>query len=62
MAPNDIARLKSDQRKIERTLERNRDTLQAVRQKSGQFNRALASSGVEVRDAKRDLRKAGYLK
>ncbi len=62
MAPNDIARLKSDQRKIERTLERNRNTLQTVRQKSGQFNRALASSGAEVRDAKRDLRKAGYLK
>jgi hypothetical protein len=58
----DRARLKSDQQEIQRTLKRNQDALQTVRRKTERYSRALTSSGAEIRDAKRDLRKAGYLK
>lgn len=61
MAPDRI-RIKSDQRKIARTLERNQAALQTVREKSGQYTGTLAASGAEVRSAQSDLRKAGYLK
>jgi hypothetical protein len=62
MPPEDRARLKSDQQKIERTLERNRDALHTSRQKSAKFARTLTSSGADVQSARSDLRKAGYLK
>ncbi len=62
MPPEDRQRLKDDQQKIERTLERNRAALDSVRVKSGKYSRTLTSSGAEVRSARRDLRKAGYLK
>lgn len=62
MPPEDRPRLQSDQRKIERTLERNRATLDSARSKSGKYSRTLTSSGAEVRSARSDLRKAGYLK
>jgi hypothetical protein len=61
MAP-ERARLKSDQQKIQRTLERNQVALQTVRQKGERYSRALTSSGAEAQAARRDLRKAGYLK
>jgi hypothetical protein len=62
MPPKDRARLKSDQQKIERTLERNQAALQTSRQKSGKYSRTLTSSGAEVQSARSDLRKQGYLK
>ena len=62
MPPEDRARLQRDQKKIERTLERNQDVLQTSRQKSGKYARTLANSGAEVRSARSDLRKHGYLK
>ena len=62
MPPRDRARLKSDQQKIERTLERNRDALQASRQKSAKYARTLTGSGAAAQSARSDLRKAGYLK
>lgn len=62
MPPEDRQRLQNDQRKIERTLERNRAALDVVRSKSGKYSRTLTSSGAEVRSARSDLRRAGYLK
>ncbi len=62
MPPKDRAKLKSDQQKIERTLERNQAALRTSRQQSGKYSRTLRSSGAEVRSARSDLRKAGYLK
>jgi len=62
MPPKDRAKFQSHQQKIERTLERNQAALQASRQKSAKYARTLTSSGAEVRSARSDLRKAGYLK
>ncbi len=62
MPPKDRARIQSDRQKIERTLERNQAALQTSRQKVGKYARTLTSSGAEIRSARSDLRKAGYLK
>ncbi len=62
MPPKDRARLQSDRQKIERTLERNQAALQTSRQKAGKYARTLTSAGAEIRSARSDLRKAGYLK
>ena len=62
MPPEDRKRLQNDQREIERTLERNRAALNTARSKSGKYSRTLISSGAEIRSARSDLRKAGYLK
>ncbi len=62
MPPEDRARLQSDRQKIERTLERNKAALQTSRRKAGKYTSTLTSSGAEIRSARSDLRKAGYLK
>lgn len=62
MPPEDRARLKSDQQKIGRTLERNQLALQTSRQKSDKYAKTLTSSGAEVRSARNGLRRYGYLK
>ncbi len=62
MPPKDRERLQNDQKKIERTLERNRAALDTVRTKSGKYSKTLVSSGAAVQSARSDLRKAGYLK
>ncbi|MGA2165184.1 MAG: hypothetical protein ABSH36_12035 [Solirubrobacteraceae bacterium] len=62
MPPKDRARLQSDQQKIERTLERNQAALQTSRLKARKYARTLTNSGAEIRNARSDLRKAGYLK
>jgi hypothetical protein len=62
MPPEARKRLQKDQQKIERTLERNQAALHTSRQKSAKYARTLTSSGAEVRSARSDLRRAGYLR
>jgi hypothetical protein len=62
MPPKDRERIQNDQRKIERTLERNRSTLEVAGWKSGKYSRTLASSGAEIQSARNALRRRGYLK
>ncbi len=62
MSPEVRQKLRNDQRKIERTLEQNQAALRTSRRKAQSYSRTLTSSGAEVRSARSDLRKAGYLK
>ncbi len=62
MPPLDRAKLASSQQKIERTLERNQAVLETARRQSDKYSRTLTSAGEEIRSARSDLRKAGYLK
>jgi hypothetical protein len=62
MPPEDRQKLESDQKKIGRTLEQNRATLDNARHKSGKYSRTLTSSGAEIRTASSELRRAGYLR
>jgi hypothetical protein len=62
MPPEDRERLKSDQRKIGRTLEQNRAVLDLARSKSGKYSHTLSISGAQARSARNDLQRAGYLK
>jgi len=47
---------------IDRTLERNQQVLRTSTRESARYRRTLSVVGAEVRDAQRDLRRAGYLK
>jgi hypothetical protein len=62
MAPEYLEKLRSDQRRIERMIERNRDVLETSRQKSAKYARTLTSAGAAAQSARDDLRKAGYLR
>jgi multidrug resistance efflux pump len=62
MPPEVRQKLRNDQRKIERTLERNEAALRSARRKSQDYSRTLRSSGAEVQSARSDLRRAGFLK
>ena len=58
----DKPRTSHDQQEIARTLKSNQEALQFARQKVAQYRRTLEISRAEVEEARRDLRRAGYLK
>jgi multidrug resistance efflux pump len=62
MPPEDRQKLRNDQRKIERTLERNEAALRTARRKSQSYSQTLRNSGAQVQSARSDLRRAGFLK
>jgi multidrug resistance efflux pump len=62
MPPEDRQRLQNDQLNLKRTLASNQAAVNRARAKSSRYSRTLTSSGAEVRSARSDLRRAGYLK
>jgi hypothetical protein len=56
------SRVARDQRKIESTRERNEVALRNARAKEERYSATLRRSDAEVRSARRELRRAGYLK
>ncbi len=57
----DIARIKSNQKNIERTLERNQVVLELSREKSRKFARTLIEVGADLRIVRSELRQSGLL-
>lgn len=62
MPPRDRQRLQDGQQNIKRTLELNRAVLDSARSKASKYSRTLTSSGADVRSARSELRRAGYIK
>jgi hypothetical protein len=62
MTSSELARVERDQLKILSTRERNEAALRNARAKEERYAETLRRSGVELRSARRDLRRAGYLK
>jgi hypothetical protein len=61
MAPEDRAQIQRDQQTIAETIERNQEVLRDVQEKEQRYSETLQRSGVEIRNARHDLRRAGYL-
>jgi hypothetical protein len=58
----DLARIRDDQRESERTLEQNHAALDATRQRTEAYRRALAAAEVQAENARNELRRAGLLR
>jgi predicted nucleic acid-binding Zn-ribbon protein len=62
MAPDDVQRLRETKKQVEQTIERNERAIREARTREVRYRETLRRSDAAVAGARRNLRRAGYLK